>query len=86
MMSESLLKRPSLVAAANASMQSDIDRVGRSATWSNLSGWTDLLGWNDLFDDPDVWIQKVKAQWAAVGCSDDVIIAEAKRLYRASRE
>lgn len=87
-MGESLLKPPtwgSLAAAANASMQADIDRVSRQASWDALPGWDDLPGWGDLFDTLDMWVLKVRSQPAAVGCSNEMIIAEAMRLRKEAR-
>ena len=61
-MSESLLKPVgwgNIADEAFASMQADIDRVSRQASWSNLPTW------DDLNNTPEMWIMRVRSSWAA---------------------
>ena len=80
-MSESLLKRRSAYDEAIAEMKATRDRVSAEASWSNPG----ITTWADLNDAPEMWILKVRSSWAAVGATEESIIAEAKRLWRESK-
>jgi hypothetical protein len=81
-MGKSLLTPPTwgnIADAAFASMKADRDRLSRQASWDNLPTW------DDLNNTREMWILRVRSSWAAVGCSDEQIEAEAMRLYQESR-
>jgi len=80
-MGESFLKSPSwgnLADAANKEMQNTIDGFWRRASWDNPA----LATWDTLNNSLEMWEMRVRAQWVAVGCTDEMIRMEAMRLMK----
>lgn len=76
-LSKSLLNPPTwgnLADGAFAEMNATIEGFWKSASWDVIPTWDDLM------NTPEMWELRVRSQMAAVGCSDEVIKAEARRL------